>query len=392
MRKISFRLMVATCLLLSAERMTLSQDGQIGDVEEFTPTWRVRGEYLHWWASKSSLPPLVTTSPAGTPRTDAGVLGTPGVDVLFGNNAVGGGDRSGGRLTLTRWLDPDSLAAVEFTGFYVGDDYQSGDYFANSDGSRILARPFYNAALGQEDSELVAFPAVLAGSVAVNSYSEIYSGAGLLRYNVGLGSRGRLDILSGYRYFRFRESLSIHENLESIDPGGLIPLGTTFDIRDRFDVASEFHGGELALSAEFFVNNSVTLEFLAKVAIGGTIRHSTITGQSIVTTPPNNATVTQGGLLALPTNIGSRKDRDFGVLPEFGINANVAVTTDVSLQFGYSIMILNDVLRAGPQMDRNVNPSQIGGNPLAGAPSPEFAWRPSDLLLQGLNIGVECRW
>src|SRR5262245_25821908 len=37
----------------------------------------VNVEYLLWWAKGSPLPPLVSTSPAGTPVTSAGVLGTP---------------------------------------------------------------------------------------------------------------------------------------------------------------------------------------------------------------------------------------------------------------------------------------------------------------------------
>ena len=34
-----------------------------------------RGEYLLWWMKESPIPPLVTTSPFGTPRELAGVLG-----------------------------------------------------------------------------------------------------------------------------------------------------------------------------------------------------------------------------------------------------------------------------------------------------------------------------
>src|SRR5262245_31571922 len=64
----------------------------------------VRGEYLLWWLSAPKLPPLVTTSPPGTPQIDAGVLGSPGTAVLFGDSHVNGDVRSGGRVTLGGWL------------------------------------------------------------------------------------------------------------------------------------------------------------------------------------------------------------------------------------------------------------------------------------------------
>lgn len=376
----------ALCLLANA----LSLSAQDEDLESVGRTWRVRGEYLHWWVTGSTPPPLVTESPNGTPRADAGVLGTPGVDILFGNEKIGNDDRSGGRVTITRWLDPDTLTGLEFTGFYVGDD-QSGDFFASSDGSRILARPFHNVLLNQADAELVSFPSVLAGNVAVSSYSEIYSAAGLLRYNLGLGSRGRMDLLTGYRYFRFRDSLSVQENLESIDPGGIIVLGTTFDVRDRFQAANDFHGGDIGLSTEFFVNERITLEFLAKVALGAITRRSTITGSTAVNVPPGPATNSTGGLLALTSNSGSRTDTDFAALPEFGFNANFGISDDISLQVGYSLMLLNNVQRAGHLIDPNVNTNFLPGGSLAGPARPEFAWNYSDLVLQGLGIGVEFR-
>ncbi len=64
----------------------------------------VHAEYLLWWQSGMNLPPLVTTSPAGTARATAGVL--PGATVLYGgNNDVLDGTRSGGRIRFGTWFD-----------------------------------------------------------------------------------------------------------------------------------------------------------------------------------------------------------------------------------------------------------------------------------------------
>jgi len=48
----------------------------------------IGAEYLLWSAKGDKLPPLVTTSPAGTLQPQAGVLGTPGASVLFGDSGV----------------------------------------------------------------------------------------------------------------------------------------------------------------------------------------------------------------------------------------------------------------------------------------------------------------
>src|SRR5262249_13371755 len=58
----------------------------------------VRGEYLLWWTKSSPLPPLVTTSPIGTPVGEAGVLGQFGTSILFGGESVSDNPRSGGRV------------------------------------------------------------------------------------------------------------------------------------------------------------------------------------------------------------------------------------------------------------------------------------------------------
>jgi hypothetical protein len=355
------------------------------------PLWRVRGEYLLWWSNGNPLPPLVTTSPAGTSRPNAGVLGQPGTEILYGNQTIDTLARSGGRLTMTRWLDDANLNGLEFVGIFVGDDYQSGSFARQSPGSPILSRPFFNATSNQEDAELVAFPNVLAGRVAVNSYSEVYSGAMLLRHNLGQGEFTRLDFVGGYRYFKLRETLSIRENLESIDQGGVVPLGTTTDLLDRFATSNQFHGAEFGFSA-FYDMELVTIELLAKVAVGGAFRQAAISGRTTTTVPGDPPLNTAGGLLALPSNIGNYSEATFGVLPEFGLNTTVALTQNTSFIFGYTLIVLNDVLRTGSQIDRVVNTSQIGGDPLVGPARPAFHFQHSNFVIQGLNFGLDYRW
>lgn len=355
------------------------------------PLWQIRSEYLMFWTNGNPLPPLVSTSPPGTPRSDAGVLGTPGAEVLFGGESIDNQLRSGGRIGITRWLDAFDATAIEFTGFYVGDDTPAGDFVRESDGSVILSRPFFNVDSGVEDAELVSFPNVIEGRVTVATYSDLYSGAIGLRHAIGNGPIGRIDLIGGYRYFKLREDLSVRENLRNIDQGGVIPFGTTTDLVDRFSARNDFHGGELGVAGEFLLP-LMTLEIFSKVALGSIHRQMAISGETSVTVPGNPPLVTPGGLLALPTNIGTYSETGFGVLPEFGMNATVALTDNLSFVCGYTLIVLSDVLRTGNQIDRVINTSQIGGDPLVGAPRPTFDFQTSHLVLQGINLGISYAW
>src|SRR5262249_13779926 len=81
-------------------------------------TW-AEAEYLLWWMRGASLPPLVTTSPPGTPQSQAGVLGAPGTRVLFGGSDVNDEARSGGRFRLGTWLDDCQRFGLEVGGFLL---------------------------------------------------------------------------------------------------------------------------------------------------------------------------------------------------------------------------------------------------------------------------------
>ena len=70
-----------------------------------------RAEYLAWWTKSASLPALATTSPSGTPRSEAGVLGEPGTSVLFGGSDGDQRGRSGAALVSTIGSLPATRAA-----------------------------------------------------------------------------------------------------------------------------------------------------------------------------------------------------------------------------------------------------------------------------------------
>ena len=156
-----------------------------------------RMEYLLWWRSGQDLPPLVTTSPDGTPRATAGVLGFDTTAVLLGDETVGMDARPGGRVSVGTWLDAAGCHGVEGRFFSLGNSLVS--YTADSDGSPILARPFLNGTAPA--SQLLAYPNfTTSGSVLVQGESDVLGGDVLYRWLAGQVGSTRLDFTIGYQF------------------------------------------------------------------------------------------------------------------------------------------------------------------------------------------------
>jgi hypothetical protein len=86
-------------------------------VADGSDPWRIwaRADYLMWWVEGMDTPPLVTSSPAGTNRDVAGVLGQPTTTILFGGDSLIDTMRPGGRFTAGYWFDWARFHGVEAT-------------------------------------------------------------------------------------------------------------------------------------------------------------------------------------------------------------------------------------------------------------------------------------
>ena len=135
---------------------------------------------------------------------------------------------------------------------------------------------------------------------------------------------------------------------------------------------------------------------LGKVALGATHQEVRISGTTDFTDPGVAPVRQQGGLLALPTNIGSYSRDQFSVVPEIGINVGRQVTDHLRLFAGYTLLYWSGVVRPGDQIDFGVNPTQLptptGPGTLVGEARPAFAFRNTDLWAQGVNLGLELNW
>lgn len=360
-----------------------------------TNYWWARGEYLLWRTAGLKTPALASTSPTGTTQAAAGVLDQGGT-TLFGGNLLTD-SRSGGRIRFGTWLGDFRRFGVEGEYFALGDI--SDNFSTTSTGDPIVARPFFNALTNAEDSELVAFPGVVSGTFDAGAQSSLQSAGVRMLWNlcqsgepISLDSvercESRLDLLLGYRFLRLDDSLQMREQLTSqlaTDPG-------TFDITDSFVTRNAFHGGEIGLQ-RIESYRRWTLDMLFKLAFGNVRQFVGINGNTIIDDGTGPQTFT-GGLLAQRTNIGNYTRDRFALLPEVGVTLGYQLSPRWQANFGYSLIYLDRVVRAGDQIDRTINPNLLPPElvPFSGPLRPEFDFKESGFWAQGLSFGLTCVW
>ena len=345
-------------------------------------------DYLAWSVKGDRLPPLVTTSAAGTPQPQAGVLGPPGTTVLFGDSGVDGGWRSGERLSAGYWFDPQHKSGIEANFF--GLEQASTGFSASSTGNPILARPFLNANTNLQDAALVAFPGLLSGSVAASETSRLYGAGALYRREIGTSSASwgdqRFSLLVGYRFLHASDRLDIASTSTAI-PGGLIPPGTVVAPSDSFHASSNFHGLDLGVAGDY-TRGPWMLEWRAKVALGANLNDAEINGSTTTTAGGVTATV-PGGLLALSSNIGTYTRTRFAVVPDLALKAGYQFAPAWRAVAGYELLYWTGVQRAGGLIDTAINPNLLSP-PVGGGPQrPQPPFDTSALLAQGFSLGIK---
>lgn len=359
----------------------------------------VTAEYLSMWAKGNHLPPLVTTSPVGTPQAQAGVLPVSATtSILYGNERVNLDQRNGGRITAGYWLVDGQFFGVE--GQYWALGTQTSDFFAESPNPEIIARPIIITppnGTNDEASVLLAYPGFqfqgvttdLTGSINVHSLSNVQSAAMTFRRLVWIDftMQRRLDFLFGYRFFRTDDSVQINDST-TFAAAGPFPTTTTLS-EDLFRSRNQFNGGEIGLKWQSY-HGCFIFEFNGKCAFGNNRERTWIDGSSSQTA--NGVTTNfDYGLLALPTNIGSYRRDVFAVLPEANANLKIDVTKNLRLIAGYTFVYINRTQRSGDAINRTINTTQINGA-LSGVAEPSFSANDTPFWVHGLNAGVELRW
>lgn len=350
----------------------------------------VSAEYLLGWSKGRRVPALVTTSNDPL-QTGNGVLGQPDTRILYGAESVGEEIGHGGRIDLGTWLDP--AYEVGFGARFFGFRPDDGDFNIQSDSTRLLALPFFNARDGIEDARLIAAggnAAVTTGSgqISIDYSAYVLSGEGYLRVNVHQARGLRFDLVSGYHYSRVADRLRIDSFSRDEDGGFLLGIGNTRRLQDAFEARNDFHGGSIGLLTQIHRQRNTFL-MLGKVSLGNMHQKLTIDGAQLNQTPAGGSSFFNSGTYAVGTNIG-QFDRDvLAFIPECNFTWKYNVFGNVDMSLGYSFSYWSDILTAGAAIDRQVNPEQFQGLPiLVGPDRPQVTLSDSDFWVQGINFGI----
>jgi hypothetical protein len=293
--------------------------------------------------------------------------------------------RTGARVGFGIWLDPEHN--VTLGGKFYGLKSERQAFFAASDGDPILARPFFNAVLNQQDALLIAFPGLVEGNISVDHESDNFMGSEAYFQIMMLREcRRRVDLILGYHFLRMDDSLTINSFHTITEIGGVLPAGTTFDLTEQFRTENEFHGGEIGLAGNM-ARGCWSLDGLIKTSLGNQRQQVSIAGTGEVNIPPGPAAPLNGGFLALPTNSGVFERNRFILVPEATLNLTYHHTPCLSFHMGYNIIWMTESVTSGDQIDLRLNLSQQAG-PLVGPAFPQFPFRERDYWVQGINFGV----
>jgi hypothetical protein len=371
----------------------------------------LRADYLAWFTNGMKLPPLVTTSPDGTPVSSAGVLGATGTTVLFGDTTVGNDMRSGFRTTLGVWLGDCHKWGLEFDYLSLGE--RANGFDMASTGFPILSRPFFNVETNAQAAELVAYPDTLEGRVTVVARDYFQSaGVTLSRNLCGCNSCEscescdpceqscggcnvpslfccRTDLLMGFRYYNLSDFVGITEDLRITQTGPT--AGTTIGVQDNFRARNDFYGSELGLRTRIY-RGRWSMEILTKLAMGNNHQTITIDGQTTITPLASTTQTYNAGILAGSTNSGVYQRDQFTIIPQLSTELGYQLNCHWRAYIGYDILYWGAVARAADQIDLNLDPRNFPPATSGGLSFPQFPGKTDAFWAQGLHLGAEFRF
>jgi hypothetical protein len=337
---------------------------------------------------------------SGDPASQ-GILGQPGTQVMFvGDYCADESARSGIRVMAGTWLGCEQTCGVEIGAFYL---FERDDVRVfGSDLSTFLARPFFSLNDSEEASEITSLTGLSRGYTTVRMPLEFWGAEINGIHQLCCGCACRVDLLTGFRYLDLDEAAGIDEwiRVEDTLPPEFSQFdrfaGATISVQDRFATRNQFYGGQVGIDGAV-ARGPWQLGVRAKLGLGVTRQTVDINGSQTIGFPTGVVETFNGGLLALPTNIGRYHDNEFAVVPEVAANIGYRFSDCIMVYAGYTFLYWSRVVRPGDQIDRVVDVTQIPnfappGVPSTGIARPTVLFSQTDFWAQGLNLGVELCW
>jgi len=299
------------------------------------------------------------------------------------------------RLDGGWWFDSAHLLGMDLGGFVLSQVGTTRSYVSDVNGSPILGRPFIDTG-GTAQTYLVSFPGFATGGVNLSSTSQLSGGEINLLAGVLHDQILSFTALGGFRFLNLYENMQIQQFSQASNPLTfnnitLFPGSQVF-VNDSFRTSNQFYGGQIGgrLQSQLGL---WTFGLDAKLGMGATVQTIKINGSTVVRDSQGDTLALPGGLLALPSNMGSFTSSAFSLVPEVGLNVGVKLGQNVELRIGYSFLYWTNVVRPPGQLDPVVNPNLLPASPLyapgtGGLNRPGVLFHNEDFWAQGFNFTI----
>ena len=396
-------------------------------------------DYLLWWVNHGPSPTLLNTAPNNgiSPNTvtgivglNGGIAGQIGTQTIFDDHQLGYGTFSGFRGKVGVGLGDDGFWSIELGAFYLPKQSINFVRSGNADGTPLLTIPFIDASTGLPQaldisSQTLNHTPYLTGSIAIHSDVQLWGyELNLVSHSIRTADRS-VDMWIGFRSLTMDENLDINQTVTPAQTGNItiqypsvglgqnnyfaVAANAPVFIQDHFQTRNEFYGAQVGARFAWDLFG-FTADLTMKVAVGATHQEAVINGSTTASMVAANPAMPQiapqslttpGGTFALANNIGSYNQNQFTVVPEIGLNIKYAITSQLSVQVGYSGTYWSNVARPGAQIDPVLNSKLIPtggliapGNFVPGQEHgrPYFVFHDTAFWAQGVNFGLEFRY
>lgn len=324
--------------------------------------WWGTFDYLFLWRKARFYPPLAST----------GTLGEGG-EVLFGDGPENGCCKSGFRGDFGIWI-PNCFCKGDL-GIGTSVIVSMHDTIKAHPQGSPLARPYLDVTTGLQNSL-----ALTNGDIAIRATNQFWTWDGYLRFPYAETDYWGFDLLLGVGFIQLQDNLKVTDH-RTVN-------GIFSSRRDHFTTDNNFYSGMIGFIGEFEIR-CVTVNFWGKLLFGDMVESVEISGTTESTIVATGATtVTNGGFLALPTNLGDHSRHHCSVMPVLGANLNINVCGSIYFSLGYLWLYFPHVALAGEQIDLTINNTQFNGGTLTGTAAPLFDFHNTSFWVQGVSIGI----
>jgi hypothetical protein len=374
--------------------------------QRLAPKMWVNTDYLLWFAKPQPTAfPFVTSSAPFA----GGRIGNVSTAVLHSQTDLGYNLFSGFRVTGGYFADADRRYGWYASGFVT--EQKSNIFHATSDstGQPLLARPFFDTQINNQNVLLVSSPTFASGNVLVYSSSQTWGAEGgpvinLFRSCPDQSCLWNIDMIAGFRYLQVSEMMRMQQFTTLIGSatapfdGKLYGAGAQIEVNDEFTTTNRFYGGQVGLNTGVRMNRW-SLDVQGKIAIGVMNQRIDANGTSVLRTgtpvQPVVSTV-RAGLFANASNLGRISDDQFSVIPEVNASLGYSWTSWLNTSVGYNFLYVSRVARPGDQFSNNVNPALVPTSPNYGTgqllPTTDLRGTQNDFWMQGVSFGLNLRY